>query len=425
MADNEQLILSISADTRAMQRQLDKLVGQIGTVDNSLGNAFTKAPKKIDDVAKSLGVAKFQTANLAAQFQDIAVQLQGGQSPFTVALQQGTQISQVLGQSGAGGAVGLLGAAFKSLLSPTSLATIGVIALGGAALQYGLKAIGAVDDLDDKLKTHAELIRSLKDAYGEAGKGIDTAVKDSAGVLQTLLGLTTDGLQKQFRNLTDSLLASVTVYNQLGDAAGQFTEENNPKFKAFGDAINTLRQQSKDGAPDLRAFRQAVSQIVDSSADSSVRKIGQELLDLSKNAGLAGDAVLSTSKAIRQFSLDAVNAAEQGDAFSKAMKALSTTVSPDLTDRQKIMKAYTDALEKAGSTEERLAVARVRDDQLTILSANERKKAAEEQASQDEQNLKRFQASLNTNNKHTAGIAGEIPAMGLGVCALANMETFE
>lgn len=97
MADNEQLILSISADTRSMQRQLGKLVGQIGTVDNSVANAFTKAPKKIDDVAKSLGAAKFQTANLAAQFQDIAVQLQGGQSPFTVALQQGTQISQVLG----------------------------------------------------------------------------------------------------------------------------------------------------------------------------------------------------------------------------------------------------------------------------------------------------------------------------------------
>ncbi|UGX91169.1 hypothetical protein G6321_00035980 [Bradyrhizobium barranii subsp. barranii] len=67
MADNEQLVLSISTDTRAMQRQLDKLVGQVGTVDNSLGNAFTKAPKKIDDVTKSPGAAKFQTANLAAR----------------------------------------------------------------------------------------------------------------------------------------------------------------------------------------------------------------------------------------------------------------------------------------------------------------------------------------------------------------------
>ncbi|MET3991624.1 hypothetical protein ABID65_003264 [Bradyrhizobium sp. S3.9.2] len=68
MADNEQLVLSISADTRAMQRQLDKLVSSIGSVDSNLASAFTKAPKKIDDVAKSLGAAKFQTANLAAHY---------------------------------------------------------------------------------------------------------------------------------------------------------------------------------------------------------------------------------------------------------------------------------------------------------------------------------------------------------------------
>jgi phage-related minor tail protein len=122
LADQEQLVVSISADTRAMQRQLDKLVSQIGGVDNSLGDAFTKAPPKIENVSKALGKTRFETANLAAQFQDIAVQLQGGASPFTVALQQGTQISQVLGQRGASGAVGLLGAAFTSLLSPVSLA---------------------------------------------------------------------------------------------------------------------------------------------------------------------------------------------------------------------------------------------------------------------------------------------------------------
>lgn len=145
-----------------MQRQLDKLVSSIGSVDSNPASAFTKAPKKIDDVTTSLGAARFQTANLAAQFQDIAVQLQGGQSPFTVALQQGTQISQVLGQTGATWAVSLLGSAFQSLLSPTSLATIAVIALGGAAVQYGLKAIGAVDDLDDNLKAHTSRLSVSK-----------------------------------------------------------------------------------------------------------------------------------------------------------------------------------------------------------------------------------------------------------------------
>ncbi|WFT91264.1 phage tail length tape measure family protein [Bradyrhizobium barranii] len=405
-----------------MQRQLDKLVSSIGSVDSNLASAFTKAPKKIDDVAKSLGAAKFQTANLAAQFQDIAVQLQGGQSPFTVALQQGTQISQVLGQSGATGAVSLLGSAFQSLLSPTSLATIAVIALGGAAVQYGLKAIGAVDDLDDNLKAHADLIKSLKDAYGEAATGINIVVRKSADVQAALLGFKTEDIRKNLRSLTSSLLATVTTFTQLGDAAGQFTEENNPKFKAFGDAINQLRQQAANGTPDIRAFRVAVSQIVESSADPSVRKIGQELLDLSKGAGLAEDAIQGTSKALRQLGSDALAAAEQGEAFAKAMKTLGGTVSPDLSDRQKVMKNYTDALEKAGSTEERLAVARVRDSQLSVLSYNDRKKAAEEAAKTQESQVKQFQGSLNATSRQTAKTNGGTPAIGSGVRSLANLE---
>ena len=62
--------------------------------------------------------ARWQRSDLTSQFQDIAVQLQGGASPFTIALQQGTQINQVFGRAGAGGVVSLLGTAFASLLTP-------------------------------------------------------------------------------------------------------------------------------------------------------------------------------------------------------------------------------------------------------------------------------------------------------------------
>ncbi|WP_246731039.1 phage tail length tape measure family protein [Rhizobium laguerreae] len=83
------------------------------------------------------GVGAFQTANIAAQFQDIAVQLQGGSMPLTIALQQGTQLASVFQTLGKGQSViGALGAAFSSLVSPVSLVTIGLIAAGGAAYQY-------------------------------------------------------------------------------------------------------------------------------------------------------------------------------------------------------------------------------------------------------------------------------------------------
>ncbi|TWI08915.1 tail length tape measure protein [Bradyrhizobium daqingense] len=406
-----------------MQRQLDKLVGQIGAVDNSLGTAFTKAPKKIDDVTKSLSGAKFQTANLAAQFQDIAVQLQGGQSPFTVALQQGTQISQVLGQSGAAGAVGLLGTAFASLLTPTSLATIATIALGGAAVQYIGTALGGVGDLDDRLKVHSDLIASLKDSYGEAGKGVETLSKGSISVFKTLLSLSTDGLQKELERLSQSALSAAVPMAQFVDDFGRPLAEAADKFAPFRKAIDDFNASVKAGKPDVRAFREAVSNVVDNSADENLRKYGKSLLDATEQTNKIELALQSAQKSIRGFGAEALAAAQQGEAFADAMKKLAGTVTPNLDDREKILKNYLAALEKAGGTEERLAAARERDNQLAILSYNDRRKAAQDAASEQEQALKSFQSQINSQSKQTAKTIGATPAIGLGVRSLANMET--
>jgi hypothetical protein len=421
LADLEQLVLSISADTRQMQKALAKLTGDTQKTAADIDAAFGAAPPKIDNVAKSLNKTRFETANLAAQFQDIAVQLQGGQNPFTIALQQGTQINQVLGRSGAGGVVSLLGTAFASLLTPVSLATIGIIALGGFAVQYATKAIGAVSDLDDKLKAHAELIKSLKDAYGEAGKGIDVAVKDSITVLKTLLGLSTTDLQKQFRNLANSAVTSMTDFNQLGDAAGQSIESTSKKFAAFQGPIDDLRNGLKNGTPDIKAFRIAVSQIEQTTADEKTKKLAQQLLESTDSAAKAEAAINGTAKAMRNLGIASLDSAEQGEAFAKAMKKLDASVMPDLTPRQKIMEDYTAALVTAGGTEERLAAARVRDNKLGVLSDNERKKAAEDAAKEAESAAKRFESSLKSSARHTAQVAGGTAAIGCGVGALSNL----
>jgi hypothetical protein len=395
-----------------MQRQLDKLVGQIGSVDNSLGDAFTKAPPKIDNVAKSLGKTRFETANLAAQFQDIAVQLQGGQSPFTVALQQGTQISQVLGQQGAAGVVGLLGNAFKSLLSPVSLATIGIIGLGGFAVQYAAKAIGAVDDLDDKLKKHDELIKSLKEAYGEVGKGIDVSVKQSIAVLQTLLGLNTQDLQKELRNLSNTAVTSMTDFTALGDAAGINIETTSRKFAAFKGPIDDFRESIKNGTPDVRAFRVAVSEIEQTTADEKTKKLAHELLGMVEAASSVDDKLQSMAKTLRSFGAEALAAAEQGEAFAKALKALDSTVTPKLSEREKIMQRYEAALVKADGTESRLAATRSKNAQLAILAENERKDAAEKNAKDAESSAKRFEGSLRSVQRATIQVGTSAGSIG-------------
>lgn len=96
--------------------------------------------------------------NLAAQFQDIGVSAAMSMSPMQIALQQGTQISAVLGPMGAAGAVKALGQAFLSVISPVSLVTIAIVGLAAAGLQmvdWGKLAASALTGLASILQTIA------------------------------------------------------------------------------------------------------------------------------------------------------------------------------------------------------------------------------------------------------------------------------
>lgn len=105
---------------------------------------------------KDMRSAAGANANLVSQFNDIGVMLAAGQSPLQLAMQQGTQISQVLAQMGGGvGALRAVGSAFVGMLNPVSLATIGVIGFGAAAVQWLMPA-------EDQAKKTVDAFESLK-----------------------------------------------------------------------------------------------------------------------------------------------------------------------------------------------------------------------------------------------------------------------
>lgn len=305
----------------------------------------------------------------------------------------------------------------------SSLVTGGIAGIVAAVTAYAVEAFGAVNDLDEKLKANADTVRALKDAYGDVGKSVDVAVKESTTVLKTLLSLSTDELQNQLQKLSRSAVVSMSDFDQLGDAAGLYTERASRKFGAFKGTIDDFRASINAGTPDVRAFREAVARIADSSGDQNVRKLAKELLDITKNANDADMALRSAGKATRGFSADALAAAEQGEAFAKALKKLDSTVSPNLSVRERIMKNYLDALKDAPDVPARLLAAQKRDDQLAILSANERKKAVEDAAKAQESAAKRFQSALNASDRHGAGVDAQIDAIGKGAAELARLQT--
>lgn len=77
---------------------------------------------------------RFNTGNIAAQFQDIGVTAAMGMNPLQIALQQGTQLSAIL-QTMENPLKGIA-IAFRSVFNAVSLLSIGIVAVVAAILQF-------------------------------------------------------------------------------------------------------------------------------------------------------------------------------------------------------------------------------------------------------------------------------------------------
>lgn len=99
---------------------------------------------------------RFNTANIAAQFQDIGVTAAMGMNPLIIAMQQGTQIAAIM-NSMASPLAGLK-AAFVQVLNPISLmsiALVGVVAAGLQMVDWVSLAQSALNGLADVVEAGA------------------------------------------------------------------------------------------------------------------------------------------------------------------------------------------------------------------------------------------------------------------------------
>lgn len=171
---------TLGLDMAGFSTGIGKAKTEIAGLKNTAANA-----------GRELRSAAGANANLVSQFNDIGVMLAAGQSPLQLALQQGTQISQVLTQMGGGvGALRALGSAFVGMLNPVSLATIGVIGFGAAAVQWLMpaqeeaqKTKDAFDALKDSMSSYNDALSvsllytgASEEKYGEeARRGAELA----------------------------------------------------------------------------------------------------------------------------------------------------------------------------------------------------------------------------------------------------------
>lgn len=143
---------AMAAEIAALKAQIDALIA-----------AQSKGKTTTDQFQRSTQGAASSVGNLTAQFNDIGMMIMAGQNPLQLAIQQGTQITQVIGPMGASGAVKALGGALISMLSPINLVTLGVIGGGAAMIQW--------------LTSAQDEAMSLEDAMGKLSKSMEAYQK--------------------------------------------------------------------------------------------------------------------------------------------------------------------------------------------------------------------------------------------------------
>lgn len=223
---------------------------------DALGKAGKKASDELGGIGNRLpgvgakgNAAAGQVGNLAAQFNDIGVMLAAGQNPLQLAIQQGTQITQVIGPMGAAGAAKALGGALRSMVSPVSLLTLGTIAGGAALFQWGMNALKAEEDggaLEDRLDALREKQAGLNYELRAMQLGVseeELTLRDAITAAEESLD---EALQKQIVSRGQS--------NRASDAAVERAREGLALARAElteHEQINVARETAARGAAEL------------------------------------------------------------------------------------------------------------------------------------------------------------------------------
>lgn len=267
---------------------------------------LTQQMGRYDRAARQSAAA---TSNLAAQFQDIFVMLAAGQNPLQLAIQQGSQIAYIFGQSpgGAAGAVGMLKAGFLSL--GAAIPTVAIIAALGYLTQYVMKT-KEVEDVNDVIKTHRDLLKSLEAVYSGASTAAEEYGTRSVIALEAAASRSRSALVTALQEAQRELMGATsqggwTLFDfLLPDPAGGTIAL---RFAPFTEAITELRRGVAAGDPDFTRFREQLEAMAQARPD--LAPVAAELQGLIDPAEKAAVALEDTANRVEELDKERLEAA--------------------------------------------------------------------------------------------------------------------
>lgn len=352
-----------------------KVAGGVRDAGNSMG--------------QSLHGASAQVGNLAAQFNDIGVTLASDNSPFLIALQQGSQIGQVLGPLGAGGAVKALGTAFMSLLSPVNLITIGAIAAGGALVQWFMSLNRESPKAEDRLEAHTKWLHQILEGYDDAKDAADRYLLEAAKLpVGAVISDVATARTAAIKGLDEALKHLKTTQNAyLEDKTKNMWDTADAVAQAK--ALSQIQVQLDVANPKLDELITNLTEIKNSAVNDKLREAAEQMLKDAESARSYEKQISSLAAAYGVLSAAAAGLPPLPESYTKALDTLSGLGQPQLDDRQKAAQARNTGLAGAQDQPTRIAVQQQYNDAIARISTREAEEEALKRNKEFESDAKR------------------------------------
>ena len=372
-AGQSSFLESLRSQTQALGKTKSELLelqaAQLGVASQAA--PFIAKLREAETGVGKVGVSAAQTAAamrmVPAQFTDIVVSLQAGQAPLTVLLQQGGQLKDMFGTTGA--AARGLASYVAGLVNPLTAAGAAVAILGLAyyqgskesdAFRKSILLTGNQAGVTvDQLNTMARAMAGVVGTQGVAAAGLAEMARDSKVGADSLQEFTTVAIQwekatgqavkdtaKQFAELAkDPLKASLalneemnhltaSVYDQIKalDKQGKTAEAAAIAQKAYADAMSSRRAEMVQNLGYIEAGWNKVKNAAKKAWDA-ILDIGREGTAEQKLASVQSDL----QAAERQLA-NAERAAFGGSRASKAEEERRRAAVEDLRAQEKSLR---------------------------------------------------------------------------------------
>jgi hypothetical protein len=239
---------------------------------------------------------------LGFQANDIIMMMAAGQNPMMLALQQGTQITQVFDQMRLKGlAIGpaLLGT-FTSLLNPVNLITMGVIAATAATVAWFMEGDEAGGTFEDRLDALATATQTMRDVTGQS---VDEMV--------AMYGTLTESVREAIRTQQEQALDTAKTESEKAVAGLNIDVADDVAM------VIELRQQ-------IEAIQGMEPSFLIGGREAQIEQINVLIANLEESAGLTEAQLVRVGAALDAFA-NASGIRAQADAMGAITAAIKGT----------------------------------------------------------------------------------------------------